>query len=189
MINISDKHNKMVKDKIKLHLLSDEIKTIKTKKGECKLRHTPLTFNPQELSISRQDSNKLKRIKKSARNKKNRWKKYKDAKAQEDHENEMVESLLKTMDQGEKEDFRTRPVEPENTVGMQLALPLHGQPHKGKIVEHKKDDEGNDLLVAEFHTGARDVFTYQDILEALKDEKNMQEEAYFTFEEILDHYI
>ena len=99
----------------------------------------------------------------------------------------MVESLMETMEQGEKEDFRTRPVEPENTVGMKLALPHCGKPHKEKIVEHKKDGKGDDLLVAEFHTGARDVFTYQDILDALKDEKNMQEEAYFTFEEILDH--
>ena len=56
-------------------------------------------------------------------------------------------------------------------------------------MEHKIDENGNDLLVAEFYTGTRDTFTYNDILSVLMQEENMQEEAYFTFEEVLDHFL
>ena len=95
--------------------------------------------------------------------------------------------LLETLDKGESGELRTRPTEPENAVGCYMALPYQGAPHKGKIVEHKINKDGEDILVAEFHTGARDSYTYKDILDALRKEENMQEEAYFTFEEVLDH--
>ena len=54
-------------------------------------------------------------------------------------------------------------------------------------MDQKIDENGNDLLVAKFHTGARDTFNYNDILSALRQEENIQEEAYFTVEEVLDH--
>ena len=137
------------------------------------------------MTVNVKESDTLKGIKAKANAKKVKWKIHKDVKDKEAKEQQMVESLLDTLKKGEDGEIRSMLIEPRNTFGMHLALPHKGQSHKRKIVEHKIDEDGNDLLVAEFHTGSRDTFTYNDILSALRQEENMQEEAYFTFE-VLD---
>ena len=71
-------------------------------------------------------------------------------KDKEAKKHQMVDSLLDTLKKGKEGEIRSRPVEPKNTLGTHLALSHKGQPHKGKIVEHKIEKNGNPITFASY---------------------------------------